>query len=172
MAAGKLQSWGTDVEALKSAVAHLNQMVNLINTVFPIVGINGVSVTQVYGRGTVIKGTPFPSIPYQPQLFPVLLTYGSSPGADGTATAAASWAYTVYAVSDPGLTTPLASNIQPTKPRGLGSRARQASSVANTSYSYGTAFYGVPPSSGPNTVLLWDAGETEPALCLTGGAAC
>ncbi len=105
-------------------------------------------------------------------MFPVILTYGSSPGADGTATAAATWAYTIYSIGDPGLTTPLASNIQPTKPRDFGPRVRQAPSVADTSYSYGTAFYCVPPSSGPNPVLLWDAGETEPALCLSGGVAC
>ena len=125
----------------------------------------GTIVSQASDGSTRISSSPQGT-------FPVLLTYGSSPGADGSATTAATWAYTIYAVGDTALANPLASNIQPTKPRDVGPRTRQAQSVANTSYSYGTAFYGVPPSSGPNTVLLWDAGETEPALCLTGGAAC
>lgn len=75
--------------------------------------------------------------------FPVLLTYGSSPGADGSATTAATWAYTFYDVSDPGLTTALGTNQQPAPPRALGSMTRQPSSVANTSYSYGLACNGV-----------------------------
>ena len=153
MAAGKLQSWGTDVEALKSAVAHLNQMVNLINTVFPIVGINGVSVTQVYGRGTVIKGTPFPSIPYQPQLFPVLVQQNG--GAAGSSTSTITATYNVYAVSDTGLTNPLNGGTSPTPlsplmNRSLISPANVTVGVA-ASGSVGTACY-----NGSGAIqLLW-----------------